>query len=57
MDRLIKFDLVLKGLLEDAELLIFPSNLLPPGSQCKSFFYNKTEQIFDKVLEALAIFY
>ncbi|KAH7434008.1 hypothetical protein KP509_07G096800 [Ceratopteris richardii] len=38
VDRLIKFDLTLKGFIEDAELLIFPSNLLPPGSQCWNNF-------------------
>lgn len=38
VDRLIKLDLALKGFIEDAELLIFPSNLLPPGSQCWNNF-------------------
>lgn len=52
VDRLVKFDLVLKGLLEDAELLIFPSNLLPPGSQCKLCFTNRKIEIFEEMLGA-----
>ncbi|KAH7430042.1 hypothetical protein KP509_09G080200 [Ceratopteris richardii] len=38
VDRLIKFDLTLKGFIEDVELLIFPSSLLPLGSQCWNNF-------------------
>lgn len=34
VDRLTNYNLALKGSIEDAELLIFPSNLLPPASQC-----------------------
>lgn len=36
VERMMKDDLALKGNIDGAELLIFPSNQLPKKSQCKN---------------------
>jgi len=41
---MIRNDLALKGNLEDVELLIFPSSLLPETSQRKELFHTFVKQ-------------